>query len=131
LGAGQFQNGQRGKGWLFFGVETALAAISVGAFTANLALYGANPYRKCLQPPGATSACPTDQIDHSQEDTSRRLLGVQLISGGLFFAAAIWGVIDAVRHYQRDVLMTEPVAPAPPALQVGFTPLGLSAALSF
>ena len=61
-----------------------------------------------------TGSCPLDQIDHSQEDTSRRLLGVQLISGGLFFAAAIWGVIDAVRHYQRDVLMTEPVAPAPP-----------------
>ena len=79
----------------------------------------------------STGACPTDQIDHSQEDTSRTLLRVQLISGGLFFAAAIWGVIDAVRHYQRDVLMVEPVAPPPPALQLGFTPLGLSAALSF
>ena len=130
FGAGQFQNGQRGKGWLFFGVETALAAISVGAFTTNFALYGANPYRKCLQM-NPTGPCPPDQIDHSQEDTSRTLLRVQVISGGLFFAAAIWGVIDAVRHYQRDVLMTEPVAPPPPALQLGVTPLGLSAALRF
>jgi hypothetical protein len=40
-------------------------------------------------------------------------------------------VIDAVRHYQRDVSMTEPAAPSPPGLQLGLTPGGLSAALSF
>ncbi len=130
FGAGQFQNGQRRKGWLFLGVETALAAISVGAFTANFALYGATPYRRCLQMVNPTGPCPADQIDHSQEDTSRTLLRVQVISGGLFFAAAIWGVVDALRHYQRDVLMAEPAAP-PPALQLGLTPLGLSAALRF
>jgi hypothetical protein len=132
FGAGQFQNGQRAKGWLFFGVEAALAAISVGALTTNFALYGANPYRRCLGQVDPSGSCPQDQIDHSQEDTSRTLLRVQVISGGLFFGAAIWGVIDAVRHYQRDVLMTEPVAPPPPpALQLGLTPRGLSAALSF
>ena len=131
FGAGQFQNGQRRKGWLFFGVETALAAISVGALTANFALYGANPYRRCLRPAGSIGACPSADIDHSQEETSRTLLRIQVISGGLFFAAAIWGVIDAVRHYQRDVLLTEPVAPSPPAVQLGLTPFGLSAALSF
>jgi hypothetical protein len=131
FGAGQFQNGERGKGWLFFGVETALAAISVGALTSNFALYGANPYRRCLQMVDPTEGCPKDAIDHSQEDTSRTLLRVQIISGGLFFAAAIWGAVDAVRHYQRDVLMTEPVALTPPALQLGLTPRGLSAALSF
>jgi hypothetical protein len=131
FGAGQFQNGQRRKGWLFFGVETALAAISVGALTTNFALYGANPHRKCLQPVDPTDACPKDAIDHSQEDSSRTLLRIQVISGGLFFAAAIWGVVDAVRHYQRDVLMTEPAAAPPPAIQVGLTPFGLSAALRF
>ena len=131
FGTGQFQNGQRRKGWLFLGVETALAAISVGALTTNFALYGVHPYRKCLQPVDPTDSCPNDEIDHSQEDTSRTLLKVQVISGGLFFAAAIWGVIDAVRHYQRDVLMTEPAAPQPPALQVGLTPQGLSAAFRF
>jgi tetratricopeptide (TPR) repeat protein len=129
FGVGQFQNGQRRKGWLFFGVETALGAISVGALTANFALYGANPYRKCMAV--APGPCPPADIDHSQEDSSRTLLRLQLVSGGLFFAAAIWGVIDAVRHYQRDVLMTEPVTPAPPPLQVGLSPYGLSAALRF
>ena len=131
FGAGQFQNGQRRKGWLFFGVETALAAISVGAFTTNFALYGGNPYRKCLQQVNPIGPCPAADIDHSQEETSRTILRVQVISGGLFFAAAIWGVIDAVRHFQRDVLLTEPAAPPPPAVEVGLTPFGLSAALSF
>ncbi|HVZ88597.1 MAG TPA: tetratricopeptide repeat protein [Polyangia bacterium] len=136
FGTGQFQNGQRRKGWLFLGVETALAAISVGAFATNFGLYGLEPHRKCLvmqttSADGQPAACPIDQIDHSQEDTSRDLLRVQLISGGLFFAAAIWGVIDAVRHYQRDRLLPEPAAPAPAGLSVGLTSNGLGAVFRF
>ena len=131
FGAGQFQNDQRRKGWLFFGVETALAAISVSAFTTNFALYGANPYRKCLQPPGSTGPCPTADIDHSQEETSRALLRLQVISGGLFFAAAIWGVYDAIRHYQRDVPFGE--APGPPGgtARLLLGPTGVGAAWTF
>jgi hypothetical protein len=124
FGAGQFQNDQRRKGWFFFGVEAGLAAISVGALTTNFALYGANPYRKCLSMamPG-----PCTNIDHTQEDHSRALLGVQLVSGALFFATAIWGVVDAVRHYQPTVLLTDPPnSPSPSAVRVGLTPLGLS-----
>ncbi len=78
---------------------------------------------------GLPVPCPPDQIDHSQENTSRDLLRVQLVSGGLFFAAAIWGVIDALRHYQRDVLV--PTAPAAGDLRVGLSPFGLSASLQF
>lgn len=102
FGAGQFQNGQRRKGWFFLGAETALAAISVGAFTTNFALYGLSPHRRCNmdQPPGVQ--CDPQAIDHSQEDRSRALLGVQLVSGGLFFAVAIWGVIDAIHNHQAE-----------------------------
>ncbi len=133
FGAGQFQNGQRRKGWLFLGVEAGLAALSVGAFATNFALYGVHPYRQCLTPAGmpVPASCPAADIDHSQESTSRDLLRLQLVSGGLFFAAAIWGIVDAVRHYQRDVLLTEPPPGPPPSVQVGLTPLGLSAALRF
>ncbi len=138
FGVGQFQNGQRRKGWLFLGVEAGLAAISVGALVTNFALYGSNPYRRCLMS-GSTPGSPCTEIDHSQEDTSRNLLHLQLITGGLFFAAAIWGVVDALRHYQRTVLLTEPATPAPVSppsgpfsdLKVGLTPFGLSAALRF
>jgi len=133
FGAGQFQNGQRRRGWLFLGLEGGLAAISVGAFVANFALYGLEPHRKCLVPvdtsTGLPAACPPSAIDHSQEQTSHRLLQVQLVSGGLFFAAAIWGVIDALRHYQRDVLL--PAAPAAGGVHLGLGPMGLSASLSF
>jgi len=133
FGAGQFQNGQRRRGWLFLGLEGGLAAISVGAFVANFALYGIEPHRTCLVPTdsstGSTPACPPNAIDHSQERTSQRLLQVQLISGGLFFAAAVWGVIDALRHYQRDVLL--PAAPAAGDVHVGLGPMGLSASLTF
>jgi hypothetical protein len=127
FGAGQFQNDQRRKGWFFFGAEAGLAAISVGALATNFALYGANPYRKCQQNPPGVGACPPADIDHTQEDHSRTLLGVQLVSGGLFFATAIWGVIDAVRHYQREVLLPEPApSPVSASVRVGLTPLGLS-----
>ncbi|HXJ20365.1 MAG TPA: hypothetical protein VMT03_09035 [Polyangia bacterium] len=134
FGAGQFQNGNRRKGWMFFGVEAGLAAISIGALVTNFALYGVRPQRACkvqvqVDMTGLPEPCPPDQIDHAQEQTSQDLLHVQLVSGGLFFAAAIWGVIDAVRHYQRDVLLPQP----PPAgdLRIGLGPFGLSARLSF
>ena len=134
FGAGQFQNGQRRKGWLFLGIEGGLAAISLGAFLTNFALYGIEPRRHCLvdtmnDATGLPVPCPPDKIDHAQENTSRALLGVQLVSGGLFFAAAIWGVVDALRHYQRDVLL--PTAPAAGDLRFGLSPFGLSASLQF
>jgi hypothetical protein len=105
FGAGQFQNGERRKGMAFLGAEAGLALISVGAFATNLALYGLQPQRKCLVTEPPDVACPAVQIDHSQEDTSAWLLRVQVVSGGLFFAVAIWGVVDAVRHFQRDLLL--------------------------
>src|SRR5262245_19449654 len=103
FGAGQFQNGQRRKGWAFFGAEAALGAISLGAFATNLALYGLSPHRGCTDPRAPNIECPATAIDHSEEDKSRTLLRIQVISGGLFFAVAIWGVIDAIQHHQLEV----------------------------
>jgi hypothetical protein len=140
FGAGQFQNGQRRKGWLFFGVEAGLAAVSVGAFATNLGLYGLNPHRKCLvpqvlDPDGMREPCPPAEIDHAQEHTSSALTKVQVASGALFFAAAIWGVVDAIRHYQREVLLPDDATGAtpagPPAVRVGLTPFGLSGSFNF
>jgi hypothetical protein len=136
FGAGQFQNGHRRKGWFFFGAEAALGAASLGAFAANLWLYGLTPTRACNVDQPMDRECPAGAIDHSQEDTSRMLTGVQVVSGGLFFAVAIWGVIDAIINFQPEVPLPDSangkVARAP-ASEVQFTlsPGGFGAAWRF
>jgi hypothetical protein len=111
FGAGQFQNGQRKKGWMFLGAEAALGGTSVAAFVTNFALYGVAPHRRCTvtlpgDANGSPQRCPAMNIDRSDEELSTNLLRAQVITGGLFFAVAIWGVIDALRHYESDVLIT-------------------------
>ncbi|HEY2730066.1 MAG TPA: hypothetical protein VGK52_08990 [Polyangia bacterium] len=111
FGAGQFQNGQRRKGWLFFGAEAALAGVSLGAFVTNFALFGIAPHRRCnvMQPidaNGLPQSCPTTRIDRGDENLSTNLLRTQVITGGLLYAVAIWGVVDALRHYEGDVLIS-------------------------
>ena len=117
FGAGQFQNGQRRKGWLFFGAEAALGGASVAAFATNFALFGIAPHRRCnvmqlIDANGLPQPCPASETDHTDETLSTNLLRVQVITGGLFFAAAIWGVVDALRHYEGDVL----ISPTPDGL---------------
>jgi len=134
FGAGQFQNGERRKGWFFLGAETLLGAVSVGAFATNLGLYGLTPNRGCKDPQPTDIECPAMSIDHSQENTSRTLLGVQVVSGGLFFAVAIWGVIDAIAHYQPEVILSDGAKVAngrPPAARLTFSPGGLGASWTF
>ncbi|HEY5450815.1 MAG TPA: hypothetical protein VIQ54_18805 [Polyangia bacterium] len=133
FGAGQFQNGQRRKGWFFFGAEALLGAASVGAFATNFGLYGLTPHRKCKDPQAPNIACPQGSIDYSEEDTSRTLLGIQLVSGGLFFAVAIWGVIDAIHNHQPEVPLPSDakVARAASGARLTFSPNGLGAAWVF
>lgn len=128
FGVGQFQNRQRGKGWAFLGVEAGLGAVSVGALVTNFAVFGLNPRRRCLDPmtsDNTTVARPCENIDHSEEDLSRNLVRLQVVSGAVFFAVAAWGIIDAVRNFRATVPLdpepsTEPGAtsrksPNPPA----------------
>ena len=117
FGAGQFQNGQRRKGYAFLGAELALGGASVAAFATNFALFGIAPHRRCTVPQpidanGLSQRCPDMDIDRSDENLSTNLLRAQVITGGLFFAAAIWGVVDALRHYEGEVL----ISPAPNGL---------------
>jgi hypothetical protein len=147
FGAGQFQNGETRKGWFFLGTEAALAAISVGAFVTNFALYGVAPRRRCLVTPGVDMnglpmKCPDNEIDHTDEDTSRNLLRLQVGSGALFFAVAAWGIVDAVRNFKRDVPLG-PDGPPPPQPQsakagaaasdfrLSATPFGVGASFRF
>ena len=118
FGAGQFQNGQRKKGWMFLGIEGTLAATSIAAFATNFALYGVRPERHCLddvmpQPSGASGICPANRIDRSDENLSRNLTRLQVVTGALFFATAIWGAVDAVRGFQDSVVIEETYVPRP------------------
>jgi hypothetical protein len=144
FGAGQFQNGERRKGWLFLGTEAALAGVSVAAFATNFALFGLAPHRRCLVTPptdagGLPSPCPAKDIDRSDETLSTDLLRVQLVSGGLFFAVAIWGIVDAIRNFREEsILGSHEIPPGPPAaapvkttFHLSPSPLGLAATWRF
>ncbi|MES1208580.1 MAG: hypothetical protein ABUS79_21790 [Pseudomonadota bacterium] len=139
FGAGQFQNQQRRKGWLFFGSETLLGATSLAAFVTNFALSGVRPIRGCLDPvvaelDGSTGVCPNDRVDHAAEDRSRNLTRVQVVTGGLFYALAIWGIVDAIRNFQSEVVVGETRAGPPPPtsfrLSPAVTPSAQGAALT-
>jgi hypothetical protein len=132
FGAGQFQNGERRKGWAFFAAESALAATSLGAFALNFGLFGVRPVRPCLDPimpdPGGDPAvCPADRIDHSGEELSRNLTRLQIISGALFFGVAVWGAVDALRGFRPEVVVDEPSGSPGPG-QPGAVPSGKPAA---
>ena len=110
FGAGQFQNGQRGKGWAFLAAQAGLATISVGAFAANFALYGAQPKRRCRYDTGAIP-CPPGAIDHTDENRSRWLLRSQVASGAAFFVAVAWGIADALTYYRPETPLEPPGQP--------------------
>jgi hypothetical protein len=109
FGAGQFQNGQRRKGWAFLASESALALVSVGALTTNLAIYGFRPHRTCLPPMGGAEVSSECQIDRTDEDRSRLLTRIQVVSGAAFFAVAAWGIADAIMHFRPEVPLTTEV----------------------
>ena len=115
FGAGQFQNGQRKKGWAFLISESVLGAVSIGAFATNLAVYGLRPQRSCRYDLGS-AACPADAIDHTDENRSRRLTQLQVGSGAMFFGAVAWGVIDAIYFFRPETQLSLAAAPNHPTM---------------
>jgi hypothetical protein len=113
FGAGQFQNGQRKKGWGFLIGESALATVSVGAFATNFAIYGFRPKRGCQE--NTTESGGPCKPDYRDQRRSEALTTVQLVSGGLFFAVAAWGIADAILNYQPEVLVDSKARPPAPA----------------
>lgn len=138
FGVGQFQNQQPAKGWLFLGIEGVLATTSVATLVTNFALFGARPYRACLDPimpqaDGQPGGCDPKRVDHTDENLSKNLTRIQVVTGALFFAAAIVGAVDAVRNFQAETVLGETPRP-PPATSVRIiptlSPLAQGAALS-
>jgi hypothetical protein len=109
FGAGQFQNGQSRKGWGFFGAEVAFGAISLGALTTNFLVYGFRPTLRCERGgTGGQGNCPAEYGLSSDRSHSELLTKVQVASGVLFFATAIWGVTDAILNFEPEVVISTP-----------------------
>jgi hypothetical protein len=109
FGAGQFQNGQTRKGWGFFAAEAAFGALSVGALTTNFLAYGFRPTLHCEQGGGGGQGnCPEGYGLSSDRSRSELLTKIQVTSGVLFFATAIWGVTDAILNFEPEVVIATP-----------------------
>ena len=96
LGAGQFQNGHRRKGWALFGTELGLAAVSVGTYLGGYFAYSGRP------------------LTQEEYDRGRVLSVVQVASAGLCAAVAAYGIIDAL-IYHKPQTVTERRYKRPPA----------------
>jgi len=94
LGAGQFQNGDRGKGVAIAAGQITAGAVNLGAIIAHAQLTETMP--RC------TSAEP-DCSRPPYSDSDRQLLAtvdaVKYVSAGVFWALYAFGVWDAHRNY--------------------------------
>jgi tetratricopeptide (TPR) repeat protein len=85
FGAGQFQNGERGKAIFFAVTEGSLGAVSLGLFAYQVLRY------------------PDGHVPTGEVDSTRNLQIAQITSGALFFGFMAWGVIDSLSHFEHTV----------------------------
>jgi tetratricopeptide (TPR) repeat protein len=88
FGAGQFQNGDTKKGIFFAATEGLAAGTSITIF-----LYLVNKYGYGGQVPGDDAA------------DVRRLQQIAIGADIVFYGVAFWGVIDAIRHHKKNVVL--------------------------
>lgn len=86
FGAGQFQNGEKGKGLAFFIAGAALGGTSAGLYGYQLVKYGLG------------GKVPLDEVD--QVNT---IQVIQIGTGALFIAITAWGIVDSLTHYRYSV----------------------------
>jgi tetratricopeptide (TPR) repeat protein len=86
FGAGQFQNGQKRKGFTFFAAETLTGGVSVGLWSYQVIKYG---FR---------GKVPRDEVS-----TVNTLQVVQIGSGVVFFGLLAWGIVDSLSNYEHAV----------------------------
>jgi hypothetical protein len=87
LGAGQFQNGQRTKGYLLMGFQLALAAASAGTALASYIVY------------------QRQRLKGETYDAGRDLDIVTITTGALALALYAYGVIDAMVYWRPQTVI--------------------------
>ena len=92
---GQFQNGERTKGWIIAGTGVALLATNVGSYVA------------------LRQWCDEGDGTCSSGDRARRMRVVNLVSGVGFVATYLYGVIDGYVGFRRRRGPEIHVAPTP------------------
>lgn len=89
FGAGQFQNGEKRKGALFFIGEAVTGGTSVALWSYQLIRYGSG------------GVVPGREVP-----TVRRIQVVQIASGAAFFGLMAWGIIDSLANYEHTIQRT-------------------------
>ncbi len=86
FGAGQFQNGQRGKGLAFFLGEAALGSTSVALWSYQVVKYGLR------------GTVPLDEVG-----TVNTIQVLQVGTGAAFIALTMYGIYDSLINYQYQI----------------------------
>jgi hypothetical protein len=101
LGAGQFQNGERGKGRALLSTQAVLGGTSLALWLALEARYDFGRTR----------------VPRSEVSSAQALQIVSLVTGGLFWADVAYGVIDALVRFRPEVVRGAP-PPSPPRVEL-------------
>ena len=125
FGVGQFQNGERAKGYAFLGSQFVLGATSLALWAALQIQYDSGKLKVPVP------LLPDGTEDHSAKFRADAMGVTSVVAGGLFWVDVGWGIIDAIIHYKALVPVADPNAPAsrtpppPPRATLGpFTPNG-------
>ena len=136
FGAGQFQNGQRRKGWLFFGAEAVLGAVSVGRVRDQLS--GSTAWRRNAS--ASTPAADGRRVPAGDRSITRRKTRPACCSASRSSAA---GCSSPSRSGASSTpsINHQPEVPLPdgakvarersPAARLTFSPNGLGASWAF
>ena len=121
FGAGQAQNGQRGKA-IAFGVSEALLG------SASIAAYVAIDYKF---PVNTTTL--HRQFAPADSNSATALIALQLAAGAAFWATVGWGIIDAQLLFKREVVTDSRERSSTPkrTLSIIPTPAGVGLAGTF
>jgi hypothetical protein len=92
FGVGQFQNGDRKKGYALLATESFFAAASIGLFASVLIVFPDGRYR--------TDSDPARDQTH----LARGLQLSQILTGAVFWAEVLYGLIDARIHFVPQVV---------------------------
>ncbi len=107
FGAGQFQNGQRGKGIGFFAAQGVTGGISAGIWLYLVGSYG-----------GVTGG----KVPTEDADTVRLLQQLEIGAGVACIGLMAWGVVDSLIYYRPSVVRKPDESALPPELRKKLKP---------